>query len=303
MDSLLFKLAYGLYTLSTLLYVGYLFSHRPKLSRAAFWILLSAVMVHAGSFASRTLSARDFYAAQSATLKAEGNVGEALMAEKAARTYVPWNNWFETLSFLGAVISVVYLVIAWNSPIPLLGSFIMGVSWIFLTLSLLRGKALPPLDSLLQSGWLALHIPVMMASYSLLTIASAVALAYLIAERQMKRKHPTAFTFQLPSLDQLDGMMAKLVYVSLPLLTTGLLTGGVWAHVAWGDFWAWDPKETWALITWMIYAGYLGLRVIRGWRGRKGAYVSIVGFASILFTFIAMDTVSRRHGFLLGAGQ
>lgn len=303
METLLFKIAYVLYTLSTVLYLAYLFTKKPQCSRLAFWVLIAAVTIHVGSLVTRTIAAREMYMHQSEILRAEGKVEAAIGAERAAHSYVPWSNWFESFSFFGAVISVVYLIIAWQSPIPILGSFIMVISWGLITGSLLRDRSIQPLMPALHSYWMAIHVPIMFTSYSILSIAFAVALAYLIEERQMKRKNPTAISFQLPSLDQLDHMMYKLIVTAFPLLTLGIFLGGVWAYTAWGRFWGWDPKETWALITWFIYVIYLHMRLFRGWRGRKVAYVSIVGFASILFTFIGVNYLSPLHGFLSGAGR
>jgi cytochrome c-type biogenesis protein CcsB len=303
METLLFKIAYGFYTLSTVLYLAYLFTKRPKISRAAFWVLVVAVTIHVGSLVTRTVVARHMYMDQAQILRNEGKIDAAIGAERAASAYVPWSNWFESFSFFGAVISLVYLIIAWRSPIPILGSFIMLISWGLLTGSLTRPNKIQPLMPALHSYWMAIHVPVMFTSYSILSIAFAVALAYLIQERQLKAKHPTAFSFQLPSLDQLDHMMYKLILTAFPLLTLGIFLGGVWAYTAWGRFWGWDPKETWALITWFVYVVYLHMRLFKGWRGRKVAYVSIAGFVSILFTFIGVNYLSPLHGFLSGQGR
>src|SRR4051794_22786445 len=97
-----------------------------------------------------------------------------------------------------------------------------------------------------------LHIPLLLGSYVIFGAAFAVGLAYLWEERQVKSKHLSDLTFQLPSLDRLDRMISRLILTAVPFLTLGILLGGVWAQRAWGRFWGWDPKETWALITWLV---------------------------------------------------
>src|SRR5689334_19263945 len=112
----------------------------------------------------------------------------------------------------------------------------------------------------------ALHIPLLMLSYVIFSAAFVVGVIYLWQERKMKSKHLNDLSYQLPSLDGLDVLIFKLILAGLPLLTIGILLGSIWAHQAWGRFWGWDPKETWALVTWLVYVGYLGARVGLGWR-------------------------------------
>src|SRR5438105_15861164 len=99
----------------------------------------------------------------------------------------------------------------------------------------------------------ALHIPVLFVSYMIFTAAFTVGILYLWQERQMKSKHLQELSYQLPSLEALDTLISKLIAVALPMLTIGILLGGIWAYRAAGHFWNWDPSETWALITWLVY--------------------------------------------------
>jgi cytochrome c-type biogenesis protein CcsB len=144
----------------------------------------------------------------------------------------------------------------------------------------------------------ALHIPLLLGSYVIFGAAFAVGLAYLWEERQVKSKHLSDLTFQLPSLDRLDRMISRLILMAVPFLTIGILLGGVWAQRAWGRFWGWDPKETWALITWLVYVTYLIVRWVIGWRGRKTTYFSLAGFAIVLFTYVGVNYMSPLHQFL-----
>jgi cytochrome c-type biogenesis protein CcsB len=303
METLLFNAAYVAYTLCTLLYLAYLFTKRERYSKWAYMLLVGALTVHVASLATRTYDARSNYAQQAETLRAEGKTEAAIGAERAASSYVPWSNWFESFSFFSLLIALIYLIITRWYHIPVLGAFVMPVSWGLLTVAFGSDKAIKPLLPALHSIWMAIHVPVMFISYSILGVAFAVGIAYLLQERQMKSKRPNDMSYRLPSLDELDALIYKLIMAAFVPLTLGIFLGGVWAYSAWGRFWGWDPKETWALITWFVYVVYLHLRLFVGWRGRKTAYLSLIGFGVVLFTYIGVNYLSPLHGFLSGTGR
>ena len=303
METLLFNTAYVCYTLCTLLYLVYLFTKKESFTRIAFILLSVALTLHVGSLVTRTVAARSNYWHQADQLRAEGKIEAAIGAERAAKSYVPWSNWFESFSFFGAIIAAIYFFIALRMTIPILGAFIMPISWTLLTVAVSSDKAIKPLMPALHSYWMAIHVPIMFTSYSILGVAFAVGVAYLIQEHQLKSKHPSELSYRLPSLDELDALIYKLIVSAFPLLTFGIFLGGVWAYTAWGRFWGWDPKETWALITWFIYVVYLHLRLFKGWRGRKTAYLSMAGFIFVIFTYVGVNYLSPLHGFLSGKGR
>ena len=148
-----------------------------------------------------------------------------------------------------------------------------------------------------------LHIPILLVSYAIFAAAFVVGIIYLWQEQQMKSKHPQGLAFQLPSLEGLDKLISKLIVAAFPFLTAGILLGGIWAHRVWGRFWGGDPKETWALITWGVYAAYLTARFMAGWRGRKTADLSLAGFAGGLFSYVGVNYFSPLHGFLSRGGR
>ena len=113
----------------------------------------------------------------------------------------------------------------------------------------------------------------------------------LIQERQLKTKRLGAWFHRLPNLDVLDELNYRCLTIGFPLLTVGIITGAVWAQQAWGTYWSWDPKETWSLITWLLYAGLLHGRLTVGWRGRRAAIWALIGFGSVLFTFLGVNYV------------
>ncbi len=116
---------------------------------------------------------------------------------------------------------------------------------------------------------------------------------YLIQEHQIKSKKSGVFLRRLPSLEILDELNYRSLTFGFPLLTVGIVTGSVWASYAWGSYWSWDPKETWSLITWFLYAALLHQRLAIGWRGKKAAMMALVGFMAILFTFLGVNLVLR----------
>ena len=146
----------------------------------------------------------------------------------------------------------------------------------------------------------ALHVPLLLVSYLLFAAAFVVGLAYVWEERQIKSKHPAQLAFRLPSLVDLDALVSKLIMIGFPLLTAGIFLGAIWAKQAWGRFWGWDPKETWALITWLIYDIYLFVHFGAGWRGRKTTYLSLAGFVFVLFTYVGVNYMSPLHRYLAG---
>jgi cytochrome c-type biogenesis protein CcsB len=125
--------------------------------------------------------------------------------------------------------------------------------------------------------------------YAAFAVAFGAAIMYLIQEHFLKRKKLGAMYQKLPSLDKLDDINYRCLTFGFPLLTLAIISGAIWAETAWGTYWSWDPKETWSLITWFVYAALLHGRLTTGWRGKKAAILAIVGFFVLLFTFIGVN--------------
>jgi len=280
MDMFLFGAAFAGYGLAAFSYLGYALTRREALPRLANASVIGAVAAHVVFLALRTVAARHL---------------------PDHRWYVPWSSWFETFSFLALVMAVQFLVIE-RRRMPILGAFILPFVFASMMAALRSptGTGIPELPGGLESHWLAAHIPMMFVAYAAFAHAFAVGLAYMLQESQLKSKHPTALSFRLPPLDDLDLLISRIIAWAFPVLTVGLLLGARWAFDAWGRYWAWDAKETAALITWLVYFGYLAARLVAGWRGRKTAYLSMAGFAVLLFTYIGANHLSRLHAFLPG---
>lgn len=143
-----------------------------------------------------------------------------------------------------------------------------------------------PLVPALKSGWLVIHVAAAVAAYGLLAAASAMAVMYLWKQRLISPKNERDLG---PSLQGLDQMAGRLVSWAIPFLTLLIVTGAIWAEYAWGSYWQWDPKETWSLITWVIFAIYLHGRRVLGWRGETSMWLIILGFIAVLITFVGVN--------------
>jgi len=141
-----------------------------------------------------------------------------------------------------------------------------------------------PLPPALKSAWLPVHASIAIMANGFLALAFCGGIMYLLQERELKKKRFGLFYTRLPSLDALDNLNNHCLAVGFPLLTLGIITGSIWAKQAWGTYWQWDPKETWSLITWLLYAGLLHQRFTVGWRGRRAAIMTIIGFLAAMFT-------------------
>lgn len=283
MEMTLFTAALALYGAAAGLFLGYAITRRESVARIANGAVVGGIVVHLVFIALRTSYARH-------------------LPDHA--WYVPWSSWFESFSFLALVMAVQFVVVE-RRRLPVLGVFILPIIFIAMVVALRSptGTAVPELPRGLDSRWLAAHIPVMFVAYAAFGHAFAVGLAYLLQESQLKSKNPTRLAFRLPPLDELDRLINRIIAWAFPMLTVGLLLGARWAFDAWGRYWAWDAKETAALVTWLVYLGFLVLRTVGGWRGRKTAYLSLAGFAVVMFTYVGANHLSRMHAFLPGGGR
>jgi cytochrome c-type biogenesis protein CcsB len=149
-------------------------------------------------------------------------------------------------------------------------------------------RVVQPLSPALQSIWLQIHVGSSVIAYGAFAAACGLGVVYLVKERG------GSLASQLPSLERIDQFIWRAVAIGFPWMTFTILTGAIWAQIAWGRYWGWDPKESWALITWLIYTLFLHLRLVRGWRGRPMAFLVILGFLSVIFTFLGLNWLVKR---------
>jgi cytochrome c-type biogenesis protein CcsB len=270
MNLLFYQAATGAYLLAAIGYIAYIFRPDQKWAAgASLWATVAGFLFHIAYFTFRW--------------------------SESGR--IPITSFFEAANFLGMGIILVFLVMEFRFKIAALGSFMLPLVVILMIPVLILSGDIQVLNPLLKSGWLGVHTSLAVLGDAAFAFACIVSIMYLIQERQLKAKNLGAIFHRLPSLDIMDTLSYKALTLGWPLFTLGMITGSIWANSAWGTYWSWDPKETWSLITWVIYLALLHLRTI-GWRGRKMAYLSIIGFVFVLVSFFVVSRVNiGKHTF------
>jgi len=206
----------------------------------------------------------------------------------------PYANLYETLVLLAWMVVAGYIAIELKyKKLRVLGAIIISIAFLVVGAAAMlpyRYQAIEPLIPALQSNWLILHVITTFIGYAGFAIAFGIGIIYLLKERA-ERSGRSSFFDRFPSSEFLDDLNYKFIAIGFPFVTLGIILGAIWANYAWGGYWSWDPKETWSLIVWFIYAGYFHGRLVRGWRGRKTAYFSIVGFIAVIFLYWGVSFV------------
>lgn len=261
MNALLFKITLAIYLAATVAYMTYLVKPHPHVGRAARWLLSIGLAAHCVFTLDR------FYEAG----------------------YTPITNLHESLSFFSLSVVAVYIAFERRYKISILGSFVTPLALLIMVASTGFPSAIVPLNPALKSRWLAVHTTMAFLSYAAFAVAFGAAIMYLIQEHFLKSKKLGPMYQKLPALDILDEINYRCLAFGFPLLTFAIIAGAIWAETAWGTYWSWDPKETWSLITWFVYAALLHGRLTTGWRGKKAAILAIIGFFVLLFTFLGVN--------------
>ncbi|CAK6691767.1 MAG: c-type cytochrome biogenesis protein CcsB [Prochlorococcaceae cyanobacterium MAG_34] len=226
--------------------------------------------------------------------------------------HFPISNLYESLCFLawGCTLTQLLVERSWPSPLVPAAATPMALGCVaFASFALPdRLQEASPLVPALRSSWLVMHVSVIMISYAALLVGSLLSLAVLFTDRgnslelrsssigsggyrqaQLATPQLQLSSVAMPAVEQLDSLSYRTITVGFLLLSVGLVSGAVWANEAWGSWWSWDPKETWALICWLVYAAYLHTRLIRGWQGRKPALVAAAGLVVIVVCYIGVN--------------
>jgi cytochrome c-type biogenesis protein CcsB len=238
--------------------------------------------------------------------------------------YFPLSNLYESLLFLTWLLLTIYLYIETKTKSKLIGSVLIPVTLLIngfanLTLSPEMQKS-SPLVPALQSNWLMMHVSMMLLSYGTLIIGSLLCILFLVISRskevdlkvmndsslplynimldyyEAKLLAPSTEISELGKLkllQSLDNWSYRIIGLGFPFLTIGIISGGVWANEAWGSYWSWDPKETWALITWLVFAVYLHARITKGWEGKKTAILGSLGFFVIWICYLGVNFLGK----------
>lgn len=205
--------------------------------------------------------------------------------------HAPLSNLYESLVFFAWTIVVALIVvrIAFHADFVIVAG--LPIAFVVMASTFLIDSSIRPLIPALQSNWLVAHVVTCFLGYAGFTASFLAALIFLLTQGSSNvAKH-------LPPPKLLDQIVYRSVVIGFSLLSVGIITGAAWADHAWGSYWSWDPKETWSLITWMVYAAFLHARLARGWSGIRTAILSIVGFFCVLFTYFGVNYLPGLHSY------
>lgn len=213
--------------------------------------------------------------------------------------HAPLSNLYESLVFFSWITILVYLFIERRVKNRIIGAFstpFASLAMAYASFSPRVQDSIQPLIPALQSNWLIAHVITCFLGYASFAVACGLGFMYLFKHKR-EDKGP-GFLKALPELRILDDLIHQTIVFGFLWLSVGIITGAVWANEAWGTYWSWDPKETWSLITWFIYAVALHARFVRGWSGKRIAYLSIIGFISVMFTYFGVNFIlSGLHSY------
>ena len=261
------QLSTMLYLASMAGYLLFLFNQKSIWQKTAFYLIFAAIGFH---FASMTI--------YTITIK-----------------QIPIQNLSQSLSVAAFFLGCMFLFFQYKFNLKILGLFAAILLSITMLIVLILPDAPVEKNSILKGFWLYSHIILVFTGDAALALACGTGILYLLQEKGIKAKSPGFFFKRLPSLDLLDSVGYACLTTGFALLTIGLIAGFIYAKTIWGRFWSWDPKEVFSVGTWILYAALLHLRLYSGWRGRKSAIMTIIGFLIIIFTFLGVNLFLGGH--------
>ena len=201
---------------------------------------------------------------------------------------LPLTNQYEFATSFAWGLCLLAIVFILRFRFHVMGAFISPVMFLMIGYAAMQSKEVRNLMPALRSGWLGFHVSTAIIAYGSFGVSFVLGIIFLL--RDKLREH--GFLDQhIPDRQKLDLIEYRSVALGMLFLTFTIITGAIWAERAWGSYWSWDPKETWSLITWLIYAVYLHLRIRRGYRGKSAAVFAVVGFVCVLFTYVGVNTL------------
>ena len=254
-ENISFMIAFIFYVVSAVMYLLYVTGIVTKVAKIATYVTLIGFISHSIAMISRTIGAGR----------------------------LPFSNQYEfALSFaFGIILS--FLILHKIYHFSAIGAFVMPLAILVMGYASLQSRSIRPLMPALQSYWLTFHVGTAILSYGSFALAGGISVIYLIDAKRTGDKR----LLKDPEIS--DMLSYRVIVFGILMLSVVIISGAIWAQKAWSRYWSWDPKETWSLITWLIYAVYLHLRLRRNWRGKAAAWFAILGFVSVLFTFVGVN--------------
>ena len=214
--------------------------------------------------------------------------------------YFPLSNLYESLLFLDWCLLFILIVAETKTRTKLLGAVVLPIALLIISFASLilptQMQEAAPLVPALQSNWLMMHVSMMMLSYATLILGSLLSILFLVVQKfttnSNKIQQNLAQT-KIQLLENIDTWSYRTIGLGFPFLTIGIIAGAVWANEAWGSYWSWDPKETWALITWLIFAAYIHARLTKGWVGEKAALLGSIGFIIVWICYLGVNFLGQ----------
>ena len=274
-SSLLLSITTFIYGFAAILYIAYWIFKKPLPGRLATWTAIIGAICNLAGLIMRWVESY--------------SLGIA---------HAPLSNLYESMVFFSLTITIVYLVIEKKYKNRVIGAFTTPIAFLAMAYASLNpniSDRIQPLLPALKSNWLIAHVMTCFVGYSAFAIAFGISCMYLFKQKDPEGK--SSLLAHFPNARVLDELNHQMIMFGFLFLTIGIITGSVWANSAWGRYWGWDPKETWSLITWFIYATVLHARMMRGWSGKRIAYLSILGFVAVLFTYFGVNYLPGLHSY------
>ncbi len=274
-SSLILSVITFVYGFSAILYVAAWVFKKDAIGKTATWITLMGIAAHTAGILLRWVESYRL------------GIGHA-----------PLSNMYESLIFFSWILTLIYLIVERANKNRVVGAFVAPIAFLamaYASLSPNINDRIQPLVPALKSNWLIAHVVTSFIGYAAFGIAFGISIMYLLKQREGGSGGRLLALF--PEARVLEALNHQMVMFGFLFLSGGIITGAVWANSAWGTYWSWDPKETWSLITWFIYATLLHARLMRGWRGKRLAYISIIGFGAVLFTYFGVNLLPGLHSY------
>lgn len=260
MENTLFTATMVLYLAAMVLYFVFFVLKNEKSGKIAGWSMAIGFILHTAAMITRGIGAGR----------------------------LPLTNQYEFATSFAWGICLCYLIFLWKYHFQALGTFVSPVIFLIIGYAAMQSREVRELMPALRSNWLGIHVSTAIISYGAFGVSFAVSLMFLL---RRKMKENPFWQKHIPEEEKLDLLSYRAVSLGFLFLTFVIVSGAIWAERAWGSYWSWDPKETWSLITWIIYALYLHLRLSKGWRGKSTALFAAIGFICVIFTYIGVNTL------------